>query len=151
MSNNQFKRGELYSVINGMATTAVARRLQKNYRQAGLEITIEQWSVLYHLWKEDGLSQQELGIRTFRDKASITRVIDNLERLSLVTRVASKEDRRINLVYLTDAAKPLQQLTYELANQTMNEALHNITKEEIEIVKNVFQRVYDNLMNKDLI
>jgi DNA-binding MarR family transcriptional regulator len=134
-----------------MATTAVARRLQKNYRQAGLEITIEQWSVLYHLWKEDGLSQQELGIRTFRDKASITRLIDNLERLSLVTRVASKEDRRINLVYLTDAAKPLQQLTYELANQTMNEALHNITKEEIEIVKNVFQRVYDNLMNKDLI
>ena len=151
MSNNQFKRGELYSVINGMATTAVARRLQKNYRQAGLEITIEQWSVLYHLWKEDGLSQQELGIRTFRDKASITRLIDNLERLSLVTRVASKEDRRINLVYLTDAAKPLQQLTYELANQTMNEALQNITKEEIEIVKNVFQRVYDNLMNKDLI
>jgi len=45
----------------------------------------------------------------------------------------------------------LQQLTYELANQTMNEALYNITKEEIEIVKNVFQRVYDNLMNKDLI
>ena len=151
MSNNQFKRGELYSVINGMATTAVARRLQKNYRQAGLEITIEQWSVLYHLWKEDGLSQQELGIRTFRDKASITRLIDNLERLSLVTRVASKEDRRINLVYLTDAAKPLQQLTYELANQTMNEALLNINKEEIEVVKNVLQRVYDNLTHKDLI
>jgi DNA-binding MarR family transcriptional regulator len=150
MSNNQFKRGELYSVINGMATTAVARRLQKNYRQAGLEITIEQWSVLYHLWKEDGLSQQELGIRTFRDKASITRLIDNLEKLGLVTRVASKEDRRINLVCLTETAMPLQQLTYELANQTMNEALQNITKEEIEIVKNVFQRVYDNLSNKDI-
>jgi len=150
MSNNQFKRGELYSVINGMATTAVARRLQKNYRQAGLEITIEQWSVLYHLWKEDGLRQQELGIRTFRDKASITRLIDNLEKLGLVTRVASKEDRRINLVCLTETAMPLQQLTYDLANQTMNEALQNITKEEIEIVKNVFQRVYDNLSNKDI-
>ena len=150
MSNNQFKRGELYSVINGMATTAVARRLQKNYRQAGLEITIEQWSVLYHLWKEDGLSQQELGIRTFRDKASITRLIDNLEKLGLVTRVASKDDRRINLVCLTETAMPLQQLTYDLANQTMNEALQNITKEEIEIVKNVFQRVYDNLSNKDI-
>ena len=150
MSNNQFKRGELYSVINGMATTAVARRLQKNFRNAGLEITIEQWSVLYHLWKEDGLSQQELGNRTFRDKASITRLIDNIEKAGLVIRVASKTDRRINLVYLTEAAKPLQQLTYDLANQTMNEALQNISKEEIEVVKNVFQRVYDNLMNPDL-
>ena len=72
MSNNQFKRGELYSVINGVASTAVARRLQKNFRNAGLEITIEQWSILYHLWKEDGLSLQELCTRTFRDKASIT-------------------------------------------------------------------------------
>ncbi len=68
----------------------------------------------------------------------------------MVVRVASKDDRRINLVYLTDIAKPLQQITYELANQTMNEALLNISKEEIEIVKNVFQRVYDNLMSKDL-
>jgi DNA-binding MarR family transcriptional regulator len=151
MSNNQFKRGELYSVINGMATTAVARRLQKNFRNAGIEITIEQWSVLYHLWKEDGLSQLELGNRTFRDKASTTRLIDNLEKQELVTRVASKDDRRSNLVYLTDTAKPLQQITYELANKTMNESLQNITKEEIEVVKNVLQRVYDNLMNKDLI
>ena len=151
MSNNQFKRGELYSVINGMATTAVARRLQKNFRNAGLEITIEQWSVLYHLWKEDGLSQLELGNRTYRDKASTTRLIDNLEKQELVTRVASKDDRRINLVYLTDTAKPLQQITYELANKTMNESLQNISKEEIEVVKNVLQRVYDNLMNKDLI
>ena len=144
MSNNQFKRGELYSVINGVASTAVARRLQKNFRNAGLEITIEQWSILYHLWKEDGLSQQELCNRTFRDKASITRLIDNIEKLGLVERIASKEDRRVNLVYLTDSAKPLQEATYNIANQTMNEALQGISKEEIEIVKRVFQRVYEN-------
>lgn len=150
MSNNQikrgeFKRGELYSVINGMASTAVARRLQKNFRNAGLEITIEQWSVLYHLWKEDKLSQQELCNRTFRDKPSITRLIDNLEKQKLVKRVASPTDRRINLVQLTDAAYALQDITIDLANQTMSEALVGVEKQEIEIVKSVFQRVYDNL------
>ena len=145
MPNNHFKRGELYSVINGMASTAVARRLQKNFRNAGLEITIEQWSVLYHLWKEDGLSQQELCNRTFRDKPSITRLIDNLEKQQLVKRVASPTDRRINLVQLTQAAKDLQQITIDLANQTMAEALVGVEKKEIEIVKSVFQRVYDNL------
>lgn len=150
MSNNQikrgeFKRGELYSVINGMASTAVARRLQKNFRNAGLEITIEQWSVLYHLWKEDKLSQQELCNRTFRDKPSITRLIHNLEKQKLVKRIASPTDRRINLVQLTDAAYALQDITIDLANQTMSEALVGVDKQEIEIVKSVFQRVYDNL------
>ncbi|MBT9484986.1 MarR family transcriptional regulator [Sediminibacterium sp.] len=145
MPNNHFKRGELYSVINGMASTAVARRLQKNFRNAGLEITIEQWSVLYHLWKEDGLSQQELCNRTFRDKPSITRLIDNLEKQHLVKRVASPTDRRINLVQLTDVAKDLQQITIDLANQTMAEALVGVDKKDIETVKSVFQKVYDNL------
>ena len=145
MPNNHFKRGELYSVINGMASTAVARRLQKNFRQAGLEVTIEQWSVLYHLWKEDCLSQQELCKRTFRDKPSITRLIDNLEKQSLVKRIPSKSDRRINLVCLTEPAKNLQQLTIDLANQTMGEALVGVKKEDIDILKEVFQRVYDNL------
>jgi DNA-binding MarR family transcriptional regulator len=145
MPNNQFKKGELYSFTTGKASTAVARRLQKNFKQNGMEITIEQWSVLYHLWKEDGLSQQELCNATFRDKPSITRLVDNLEKLKLVKRVPSKEDRRINMIYLTDAAKKLQEQSMELANQTLNEALEGVTIEEIEICKAVLQRVYDNL------
>ena len=145
MLNSHFKRGELYSVINGMASTAVARRLQKNFRNAGLDITIEQWTVLYHLWKEDCLNQQELCNRTYRDKPSITRLIDNLEKQRLVKRASFKNDKRINLVCLTDAGRALQDTTLALANQTMDEALDGVKKDEIEIVKSVLQRVYDNL------
>src|SRR4030095_12683659 len=104
MPNNQFKKGELYSFITGKASTAIARRLQKRFNNAGLNITIEQWSVLYHLWKEDGKSQQQLCNATFRDKPSITRLVDNLEKLDLVKRVASDSDRRINKVQLTKQA-----------------------------------------------
>ena len=145
MSVNHFKRGELYSVINGMASTAVARRLQKNFRNAGFDITIEQWTVLYHLWKEDGLSQRELCNRTYRDKPSITRLIDNLEKQKLLKRSSHKNDKRINLVCLTEAGKALQEATLDLANQTMDEALVDVRKDDIEIVKKVLQQVYDNL------
>src|SRR6186997_3243443 len=145
MPNNQFKRSELYSFITGKASTAIARRLQKNFKQNKIDITIEQWSVLYHLWKEDGLSQQQLCDATFRDKPSITRLVDNLEKLKLVKRVASKDDRRINLIYLTKEAHVLQDKTMELAGQTLNEALGSVTAAQIEIAKEVLQKVYDNL------
>ncbi len=145
MPNNQFKRGELYSFITGMASTAVARRLQKNFKQANIDITIEQWSVLYHLWKENGLSQQELCLRTFRDKPSITRLVDNLEKLKMVKRVASKQDRRINLIYLTEAASALQVTTMDMANQTLNEALAGVEEADIELCKSVLVKVYENL------
>ena len=145
MPNNQFKKSELYSFITGKATVAIARRLQKNFKQAGVDITIEQWSVLYHLWKEDGMSQQQLCDATFRDKPSITRLVDNLEKLKLVNRVASKDDRRINMIYLTPEALDLQEKTMEVANQTLNEALVGVTHGQVEIAKEVLQIVYENL------
>lgn len=145
MAGNQFKRGELYSVITGMANTAIARRLQKNFRQAGIDLTVEQWSILVHLWKEDGLSQQELCNRTFRDKPSVTRLLHNMEKQGLVKRISSKTDRRINLIQITDAAKALKDPSTDIANKTLNDGLEGVTKDEIEVVKKVLQQVYDNL------
>lgn len=148
MPNNHFKSEELYSVINGIASTAIARRLQKHFRQAALEITIEQWSILYHLWQEDCISQQDLCKRTYRDKPSMTRLVDNLEKQKLVKRIASKEDRRKNLICLTQAAKDLQYLTVDMANQTMDEALSGLSKTEIETAKKVLYKVYENLKTR---
>jgi DNA-binding MarR family transcriptional regulator len=145
MPNNQFRRGELYSFITGMASTAIARRLQKNFKQEGIEITIEQWSVLYHLWKKDGISQQDLCNASFRDKPSITRLVDNLEKLKLVKRVPSQTDRRSNSIMLTEAAKKLQEKTMEIASRTLNEALEGVAADDVETAKKVLQQVYDNL------
>jgi DNA-binding MarR family transcriptional regulator len=145
MPNNQFTKGELYSFITGKASTAIARRLQKNFKQNGVDITIEQWSVLYHLWKQEGMSQQELCNATFRDKPSITRLVDNLEKLKLVRRISSKEDRRMNLIFLTEPAKRLQERTMELADQTLSEALEGVGAGDIDLCKSVLQQVYDNL------
>ena len=145
MSNNQFKRGELYSFITGKASTAIARRLQKKINARGINLTIEQWSVLYHLWRKEGLSQQELCNATFRDKPSITRLVDNLERLNLVKRVASDNDRRINLIYLTKQGQKLEEQTMMMAEETLNEALKGVPVEQIDVCKQVLQVVYDNL------
>jgi DNA-binding MarR family transcriptional regulator len=145
MINNQFKKAELYSFITGKASTAIARNLQKKFNGAGLNLTIEQWSVLYHLWKQDGISQQELCNSTFRDKPSITRLVDNLEKLQLVRRVASENDRRMNMIFLTRQGQKLQEQTMELAEQTLNEALEGVSTEQVNLCKEVLQQVYDNL------
>lgn len=145
MPNNQFKKGELYSFVTGKASIAIARRLQKKFNQANLNLTIEQWSILSQLWKQDGQSQQDLCRATFRDKPSITRLVDNLEKLQLVQRVASSDDRRINRICLTKTAAKLQDQTMQMAEETLNEALASVPAEQIEICKSVLQVVYDNL------
>lgn len=145
MPNNQFKKSELYSFITGVASTAIARRLQKKFNQADLSLTIEQWSVLYHLWKEDGISQQDLCKATFRDKPSMTRLVDNLEKAGMVKRIPSRSDRRKNLIYLTERAKEMQDTCYGFAEETVEEALSGVSQDKIEVCKEVLKVVYENL------
>ena len=134
-----------YDFLTGKAYTALSRRLQKNLREAGLEITSEQWSVLYALWEEEGLTQQELAQRTFREKTAITRLIDNLERMELVIRVADKADRRTNLIYLTKVGRRLRERCMTPANQTLQEALDGVDAEHVRIAKETLKKVYENL------
>ncbi len=145
MAVTHFKKGELYIFITGKASTAIARRLQKKFNEADITITIEQWSVLYHLWKSDGMNQQELCNATFRDKPSITRLVDNLEKLELVKRVSDNKDRRINRIFLTMSALELEEKMMMLAEETLNEALAGVSQQQIEMCKEVLQKVYDNL------
>jgi len=145
MDNNIIETKAFYDFLTGKAYTALSRRLQKNLRNAGIEITGEQWSVLYALWEEEGLTQQELAQRTFREKTAVTRLIDNLERGDLVIRVADKGDRRTNLIYLTKTGRQLKEVGMKQANQTLQEALAGVDAEHIQIAKDTLKKVYENL------
>jgi DNA-binding MarR family transcriptional regulator len=68
-----------------------------------------------------------------------------LEKLDLVKRVAHDKDRRINKIFLTKAAQALEEQTMVLAEETLNEALAGVSQQEVEMCKEVLQRVYDNL------
>ena len=81
----------IFAILNGKVSAAINRKLSRNFRQNGVEITPEQWTVLLFLWEKDGVTQQELCNATFKDKPSMTRLIDNMERQHLVVRIADKK------------------------------------------------------------
>lgn len=95
----------IFAILNGKVSAAINRKLSRNFRQNGMDITPEQWTVLLFLWEKDGVTQQELCNATFKDKPSMTRLIDNMERQHLVVRISDKRDRRTNLIHLTKPAK----------------------------------------------
>ena len=101
----------LFSMISGKLSAAISRRLYRVFRQEGIEVTPEQWTVMYYLWSRDGVTQQELCNLTFKDKPSMTRLIDNLEKLGCVNRLPIKSDRRINIIMLTHKGRELESVT----------------------------------------
>lgn len=135
----------IFAILNGKVSAAINRKLHHNFKASGLDITPEQWAVLIFLWEKDGVNQQELCNATFKDKPSMTRLLDNMERQHLVVRIADKNDRRINLIHLTKTAKDMREKAGVVAGRTLKEALKDLTIEEITIGQEVLRKVFTNI------
>lgn len=144
MERFNFDINLIFAILNGKVSAAINRKLYRNFRQKGLEISPEQWTVLIFLWQRDGVTQQELCNATFKDKPSMTRLIDNMERQHLVVRISNVSDRRTNLIHLTKTGKELEEKTRPVVSQTLGEALDGITIEELEITQKVLKKIFYN-------
>jgi len=101
--------------------------------------------VLACLWQKDKVTQQTLCSLTTKDKPSMTRLIDKLEKRNLVTRVSDHNDRRINLIHLTETGMSLQKKATELVQQIATKTLNDITDEELNVSRNVLRKIMANL------
>jgi DNA-binding MarR family transcriptional regulator len=68
-----------------------------------------------------------------------------MEKSGFVNRKPVKNDRRINLIYLTEMGKQLQEELITQAIKTLLAAGKGIKKSDMEICKSVLRKVYNNL------
>src|SRR5690606_5505499 len=134
-----------YHLITGRTTLLLNRYLSQRFKEAGIPISREQWSILAVLWIKDGCSQQQIANQTDRDKPSTTRLIDSLEKEGYLERRSDPKDKRINLVYLTEKGKSLEIKVTPIVYQTLEEATKGIDAHTIKTIKKAFNTVYDNL------
>lgn len=108
------------------------RRLcQQNIDKVMPNLTVDQALALVVLANHPALSQQQIAELVFKDKASITRIIELLVQKGLVSRAIHPTDRRKFDLHLTAAGQhTLAGLagTIQLNQQT---ALHGLTEEEL--------------------
>lgn len=87
----------------------LSRLLRHNLRrilgEAGLDVSPEQYFMLYKLYQKDGVPQAQLADPAFGDYPNMTRMIDGLEKKGLVLRNNDPKDRRRYLIMLTDKGK----------------------------------------------
>lgn len=135
----------IFPIINGKVSMAINRMMYRNFRKEGLDITPEQWSVLAFLWREDGVTQQTLCNSTFKDKPSMTRLIDNLAKQDLVYRNASTTDRRSNYIFLTDLGRSIKDKANKAVLETMDAALAGIDENGLKQVRVLLAAVFGNI------
>jgi DNA-binding MarR family transcriptional regulator len=135
----------VFGIVSGRVSTAINRRLYRDFRNNNISLTPEQWMVLQFLSLKDGISQQELANITYKDRPGITRMLDNLEKHALIARLADKSDKRSNKIYLTKAGATVHLQARNIVLQTMQDALVDISEEEIRAGEKILKKIFRNL------
>ena len=128
----------------GRTSRAIIKRLTKKFADAGFDVSYEQWSILVHLYRKDGQTQQELSTVSVKDKAAITRLLNVLEKKNIVLRVPDRSDKRSKLVYLTHKAKSFRDDLIAMVMEMLMEAEQGISNEEMVQCKATLNKIFTN-------
>lgn len=122
----------------------VARRWRARLddRLKVLGMSQARWSALYWLSQSpEGASQTALADRTGVEAATLVRVIDALEAQGLVERRSCPTDRRVKVVHLKEAARPLLAQIDALGEELRQEVMEDVTREEVEQALGLLRRI----------
>ena len=138
---NEITLGMLIGQVHRLST----KRFVQNSHMHGLEISLDQWVVLGPVRKNDGISQKDIAEYCGKDKTSITKIIDTLEKKNLVVRVTDQLDHRVKRVVLSQKGRELFLSALPVMAQTRDELRSGISDKEIEALKTIVNKIYNNL------
>lgn len=126
---------QIGSTANMLRNEVINRLSKKN-----IEITHAQMLILMMLYNENGKNQNELTNIMKKEKTTIARVIDGMEKKNLIRREKGL-DKRNKICYLTDKGKELMNEILPVVCEVNQKAIENITVEEFEVFKKVIEKI----------
>lgn len=130
---------DCYGFLLGKAYQKVWQMEKAALSQYG--ITPVQFVLLHVLWEKDGQKGVELGGRLRLDGATITGVLDRLEKMGLIERRPDLNDRRTNLIFLTPKGKELEKPMNQVTDAVNKEVISMFSEEEAKMLKSMLTKL----------
>ncbi len=112
----------------------ISEKFQMKSREVGIMMAV----------KDQKLSQIQIGQILKLDKNSVRFFIDGLEERKYVYREKNSENRRENLICLTEQGKNMAGELMKTLAISENEVLNILSLEEKEQLKSIMKKVYEN-------
>jgi len=136
--------------MNFLFTLGELQRLMRAYADKTASrygITRAQWAVLAKVERSEGMKQTELAWQMEMQPITLTRLIDKLCDNGWIERRGDETDRRVNRLYLKDAAKPLLAKLAGLKSELTETALDGIAPDDAQRLMTQLEDIKENVRN----
>ena len=120
-------------------------RLKQQLKSKDLNLSVEEFRALFYLWFDNGLTQNEIAAKAFKEKSLMTKTINSLERKGLIERKRMENDKRNKQIFLTQKAIDMEVKAMACANVITRKAEENISNEDLEVFFRVINQMENNL------
>jgi MarR family transcriptional regulator for hemolysin len=126
-------------------TSKVYRQyFQSQLKKGGFEITLDQWLVMVMIIDYEGISQTEIAERVFKDKASVTRIIELLVGHGYIDRKPHLTHGKMWQLDVTEKGYDIiERLKIEVP-KIREAALKNIDSENLQITQEIMNSIIAN-------
>lgn len=124
------------------ASRTIRRHFDRRARSMGF--TQGQWAALWHLDRNEGISQAGLADILEMQPISLARILDRMESAGLVERRPDPDDRRAVQLFLTPQAGPILKILHKIADEVRVIASKGLSDDEQNLVVDLLQRVRTN-------
>lgn len=125
--------------------TQMRTGLGRAFQSRGFNITPEQWGLLNRLWIREGIHQNTLAKGTFKDRHTITRILNLLEKKGLIKRVPDSDDKRRINIYLTAEGKALKNKLPPIAVNYLKKCLKGLDEKDLKEMDRIHRHILNNL------
>lgn len=119
--------------------------LAAKLKQMSIPLTPEQFMLIDLLWNHGEMSQQQLADLMQKDKNSVTKLVDAIERKGFVVRKQNKKDRRSNTLVLTEKANQLKPGAKEKGISILDQILDGINENELRAFLETLRKLNINM------
>ena len=119
-------------------------------RQENVPLTPEQFLLIDLLWNQGSMSQQQLADQMHKDKNSVTKLVDAIERKGFVYRQQNASDRRSNTLVLTEKALELRDHAKQKGISILDEMLEDISETELRAFLSTLNKLNVNMTIEDI-
>ena len=119
--------------------------LAAKLRENGVPLTPEQFMLIDLLWNQGEMTQQQLADQLQKDKNSVTKLVDAIEKKGFVIRRQNMHDRRSNTLILTEKANQLKPGAKQKGIDILDQMLEGISEEELRVFLATLHKLNENM------
>lgn len=146
----QIKETKNFGAVIDKTIKQIKANYQRKFEELDINITTEQWMVIDCLAEKNTQTQTELAENSFKNKPTVSRILNLLEKKNMIDRIPVKTDRRKFHIQLTSFGKQIHKKLFPEVEALRLKGWKGLNDKDYNNLERILNVIFKNFEDKGI-